>query len=82
MYKDVLKYFNELCFRTDFTLYEQNKEVYSNLLKSFNENIIKSEAFHDAFFAFNCIKFGKLICDYYNNKIEGQYQTIVKRLDK
>jgi len=80
MNKDVLNYFNELNFRTDFTLYEQNKEVYSNLLKSFNENIIESEAFHDAFFAFNCIEFGKLISDYYNNKIEGQYQTIVKDL--
>jgi len=80
MYKDVAKYFNELKFRTNSTLYEQNKEVYLNLLKDFNEDIIKSGAFHDAFFAFNCIKFGKLIDDYYNNKIPRQYQTIVKDL--
>ena len=27
MFKDVLRYFNELHFRANFTLYEQNKEV-------------------------------------------------------
>ena len=80
MFKDVLRYFNELHFRANFTLYEQNKEVYSSLLKGFNEDIIKTEAFHDAFFAFNCIEFGKLISDYYSNNIQQQYRTIAKDL--
>ena len=80
MFKDVLRYFNELNFRANFTLYEQNKEVYSSLLKGFNEDIIKTEAFHDAFFAFNCIEFGKLISDYYSNNIQQQYRTTAKDL--
>ena len=80
MYNDVLKYFNELNFRINSKPYEQNKEVYLNLLTGFNKNIIKSEAFHDAFFAFNCIEFGKLISDNYNNNIQQQYQTIIKDL--
>jgi len=74
-------YFNALKFRTDSTLYEQNKEVYLNLLKGFNEEIIKTEAFHDAFFAFNCFECGTLVGLYYNNKIQKQYdETIIKDL--
>ncbi len=82
MFKDVLRYFYELNFRTNSTLYEQNKEVYLKLLRSFIETIIQSEAFHDAFFACNCIEFGRLTNDYYSNKIQPQYQILIKDLIK